>query len=96
MSNSYQDYTDNFSENVSRMYGYTQAIISHVAFQLNRDYVKKEEAAQQLLALHKTMTRLFEERGEKGAYDRIGENFDKFLYEERADALCKLEAENQI
>jgi hypothetical protein len=60
------------------MYGYSQAIIRHVANQLSMGYMKSNEAARELIALDKTMELLFKERGEKGAYERINENFDEF------------------
>lgn len=74
----YQDYQDTVSQNTFRMYGYSQAIIRHVANQLSMGYMKPNEAARDLLALEKTMQRLFDERGEKGAYERIREYFDEF------------------
>lgn len=74
----YQNYQDTVSENTFRMYGSTQAIIRHVADQLMQGYMKPNEAALQLFALDKTMERLFKERGEKGAYERIWEYFKEF------------------
>lgn len=78
MSTSYQEYQDIVSQNTCRMYGYTQAMIKYVADQLSMGYMKPNEAARDLIALEKTMERLFDERSEKGAYERINDNFREF------------------
>lgn len=81
MTDSYQTYAEylsNYSENVSRMYGYTQGVIRYVAGELAAGRMKPKEAAEELYALEKTMQRLFDERQQQGAYERISEYFDLF------------------
>lgn len=78
MSTSYQDYQDTVSQNTCHMYGYAQGRIKAVADGLGFGSMDRKEAERDLIALEKTMQRLFDERGEKGAYERIGEYFAEF------------------
>ena len=81
MSNAFQTYFDQQtvrSENICRMYGYAQGRIKAVADGLRTWSMERNEAARDLVALEKTMQRLFDERNEKGAAERIGEYFDEF------------------
>lgn len=86
MSNPFQTYYEQEavrSGNIYRMYGYAQGQVKHVANCLRIGSMNPEEAATELAALEKTMQRLFEERNESGAHERINENFVEFRRELR-------------
>jgi hypothetical protein len=69
--------------NICYMYGYAQGYLKHVATCLRTGSMNPEEAAIVLIALEKTMQRLFEECNESGAHERINENFVEFRRELR-------------
>ena len=81
MSNAFQTSFDEQtvrSGNICRMYGYAQGQVKYVADRLRTGSMDPKEAAQNLIALEMTMERLFEERNERGAAERINEYFVEF------------------
>lgn len=81
----YISHRDTVEMNAFRMYGYAQGTIKHLARELSSRNMKTEDVARELVALEKTMQRLFEERGEIGAADRINDYLNEFRKETKAD-----------
>lgn len=81
MTDAYTTYMNNFSANMSRIHGYSGAMIEAIGNQLRDNSITTMDAAEILLALKKTMDTVFEERGEAGSFERITDNYRKYRAE---------------